>query len=64
MSIPEIPKTVLAVNMRVYKTLAGEKDGIIRALELMQERSRKDMKKVLRKGLGGYLHWEEIYNRC
>lgn len=42
MSVPEIPKTTLLVNMRVYKSLPNEKDGIITALEMMQRKARED----------------------
>ncbi len=42
MKIPEIPKVILMQNMRVYKTLDGEKDGIIKALETIQQRAQEE----------------------
>jgi exodeoxyribonuclease V alpha subunit len=41
-SIPQIPKTMLKTNMRVYQTLPGEKDGILNALEVLSNRSKEE----------------------
>lgn len=42
MKIPEIPKVELMTNMRVYKCLNGETDGILTALSTMRKRAKED----------------------